>query len=162
MKESNKNVFISHHHKDDASVDRLTDLLKPRGHNLRNSSIRAKPENQRRLDENRVSDRTIKRLLRMKMRWAGQVIVIIGKETHKRPWVAWEIELAKKLGKPIIGVYEHGLKDKVENPAPLEKYADAIVAWQSKSIIDAIDGQSRFENPDGTLRPNVHGGNTQC
>lgn len=162
MTGSTKNVFISHHHKDDASVDRMADLLKPRGHKLRNSSIRAKPENQRRLDENRVSDDAIKRLLRMKMRWAGQVIVIIGKETHKRPWVDWEIEQAKKMGKPIVGVYEYGLKDKVEIPAPLEKYADGIVAWRSDSIIDAINGRARFENPDGTLRPNVHGGNSQC
>ena len=160
--ESTRNVFISHHHKDDASVDGLTSLLKPRGHNLRNSSIRAKPENQRRLRENKVSDNVIRRLLRMKMKWAGQVIVIIGKKTHTRPWVKWEIELARKLGKPIIGVYEHGLKDKVKIPDALEKYGDAIVAWNHKSITDAIDGESRFENPDGTPRPNVHGGNTQC
>lgn len=161
-KDSTRNVFISHHHKDDASVDGLAALLKPRGHLLRNSSIRAKPENQRRLEKNQVSDNVIRRLLRMKMRWAGQVIVIIGKETHARPWVAWEIELAEKLGKPIIGVYEHGLKDKVEIPKGLEKYSDAIVAWNHKSIIDAIDGESRFENPDGTPRQSVHSGNVSC
>lgn len=160
--ESTRNVFISHHHKDDASVDGLASLLKPRGHNLRNSSIRAKPENQRRLSENKVSDKVIKRLLRMKMKWAGQVIVIIGKETHTRPWVGWEIELAEKLGKPIIGVYERGLKDKVKIPEGLEKYSDAIVAWNHKSIMNAIDGESRFENPDGTVRPDVHGGNVRC
>jgi hypothetical protein len=67
-----KNVFISHHHKDDASVDGLRDMLYGKGYNLRNSSIRVKPENQARIDQKQVSDRTIERLLRMKMRWAGQ------------------------------------------------------------------------------------------
>lgn len=37
-----KNVFISHHYKDDDSVDKLTDLLQKNGYNIRNSSIRAK------------------------------------------------------------------------------------------------------------------------
>lgn len=91
-----KNAFISHHHKDDASVDGLKSILAGRGYNFRNSSIRVKPENQERLDQKKVSDRTIKRLLRMKIRWAGQVIVVIGKETHQRPWVNWEIEVAHK------------------------------------------------------------------
>ena len=51
-----KNVFISHHHKDDADVDKLTDLLQKNGYNIRNSSIRAKPANQRRLDQGLVKD----------------------------------------------------------------------------------------------------------
>lgn len=113
------NVFVSHHHKDDASVDGLKNMLAGKDYHFRNSSIRVKPENQARLDQKRVSDRTIARLLRMKIRWAGQVIVVIGKETHQRPWVNWEIKIAHQLGKPIIGVYENGLKDKVEIPENL-------------------------------------------
>lgn len=85
MPDKTKNVFISHHHKDDASVDGITAMVAGKGYKLRNSSIRVKPENQKRLDQKKVSDQTIKRLLRMKMRWASQVIVVIGKETHKRP-----------------------------------------------------------------------------
>ena len=54
-----RNVFVSHHHKDDASVDGLTKMLAGKGYQLRNSSIRVKPENQSRLDQNKVSDRTI-------------------------------------------------------------------------------------------------------
>jgi hypothetical protein len=103
MPDTIKNVFVSHHHKDDASVDGLTAMVSGKGYKLRNSSIRVKPENQARLDKNKVSDRTIARLLRMKMRWASQVIVVIGKETHQRPWVNWEIKAAHQLGKPIIG-----------------------------------------------------------
>jgi hypothetical protein len=61
-----RHVFISHHHADDEKVDQLTELLKRDGSDVRNSSVRMKPANQRRFDEGRVSDETIKRLLRMK------------------------------------------------------------------------------------------------
>jgi len=162
MSDKIKNVFVSHHHKDDASVDGLTDMLSGKGYQLRNSSIRVKPENQQRLDQNKVSDETIARLLRMKMRWASQVIVVIGKETHQRPWVNWEVKAAHQLGKPIIGVYENGLKDQVEIPANLRKYATSIVGWRSDSVIEALEGQSQFQNPDGTPSPRTDGGNVVC
>lgn len=157
-----RNVFVSHHHKDDASVDGLTSILAGRSYNIRNSSIRAKPENQKRLDNNIVSDKTIKRLLRMKMRWASQVIVVIGKETHSRPWVNWEIQVAHQLGKPIIGVYENGLKDQVEIPENLQKYASSIVGWRSSSVIDALEGKSQFQKPDGSVSPKNTGRNITC
>jgi hypothetical protein len=157
-----KNVFISHHHKDDASVDGLRDMLYGKGYNLRNSSIRVKPENQARIDQKQVSDRTIERLLRMKMRWAGQLIVVIGKETYNRPWVNWEIRIAHQLGKPIIGVFEHGLKDQVEIPENLNKYATSIVGWKSESVISALTGEGQFQKPDGSPCPKGDGGYIKC
>ena len=128
-------------------------MLSGKNYNIRNSSIRAKPENQKRLDNNRVSDNTIKRLLRMKMRWASQVIVVIGRETYSRPWVNWEIQIAHQLGKPIVGVYENGLKDQVDIPDNLKKYASSIVGWRSGAVIDALEGKSQFQNPDGSITP---------
>lgn len=162
MSEKIKNVFVSHHHKDDPSVDGLSDLVSGNGYKFRNSSIRVKPENQNRLDQKKVSDNTIKRLLRMKMRWASQVIVIIGKETHQRDWVNWEIEAAHKLGKPVIGVYENGLKDKVELPTNLEKYGVSVVGWRSDSVTAALEGVSEFQYPDGSPFPKAEGGNVVC
>lgn len=157
-----KNVFVSHHHKDDASIDGLTTMVSNKGYQLRNSSIRVNPDNQERLNQNKVSDRVIERLLRMKMRWASQVIVVIGKETHTRSWVNWEIKVAHQLGKPIIGVYENGLKDQVEIPENLKKYATSIVGWRADSVIEALSGISQFQNPDGTPSPKVNGGNVVC
>ena len=129
-------VFISHHHADDAQVTRLTNMLARAGHEIRNSSIRAKPANQARLDRGLVSDHAIKRLLRMKMSWASTVVVLIGKNTHTRPWVDWEINTAKEK-------------------EPFKKYGDALVAWNSDKIIDAIQGtcdEEPFEKPDGGER----------
>lgn len=148
-----RHVFISHHHADDARVSGLTNLLARNGYEIRNSSIRAKPANQRRLAENRVSDRTIKRLLRMKMAWASTVVVLIGKETHNRPWVDWEIDKAKELGKRIVGVYERGGTEN-DVPAAFQKYGDALVSWNSANVVDAIEGKcDPFEKPNGDERP---------
>jgi hypothetical protein len=151
-----RHVFISHHHADDAEVSNLTSLLSQRGYDIRNSSIRAKPANQRRLEQGLVKDETIRRLLRMKISWAGKVVVLVGKETHSRPWVNWEIEQANKQGKRIVGIYLRGGTD-ADKPAALEKYASAICGWNSDSIITAIDGtENPFQNPDGSPRPTAH------
>jgi hypothetical protein len=151
-----RHIFISHHHADDVEVDKLTSLLSRSGHDIRNSSIRAKPANQRRLDKGLVSDETIRRLLRRKISWAGTVVVLIGKETHSRPWVNWEIEQANKQGKRIVGVYIRGGTE-IDKPAALEKYASSIVSWNFKSIIAAIDGtEYPFQNPDGSPRQPTH------
>ena len=65
--EKRKHVFISHHHNDDEHVDKFTKIMKSKSYDVRNSSVRMKPANQRRMEEGRVSDETIKRILRMKM-----------------------------------------------------------------------------------------------
>ena len=156
-----RHVFISHHHADDQKVDQLTQLLAKDGSDVRNSSVRMKPANQRRMDEGRVKDETIKRLLRMKISWSSTVVVLIGKETNSRPWVNWEIEQAARQGKRIVGVYAYGGTD-AEKPDALEKYGAAIVAWNSASIVDAIEGKSNnFESSDGTTRAAVHPGTTR-
>jgi len=158
-----KNVFISHHHKDDANVDKLTKLLSNNGFDIRNSSIRAKPANQRRLDNGLIKDSTIKRLLRMKISWAGTVLVLVGKQTHSRPWVDWEIEQAHRQGKKIVGVYERGLKDKVDLPPALEKYGTSqVVGWDTEAIMAAIEGEPVFQNPDGTPCARKDGGHSVC
>jgi hypothetical protein len=130
-------------------------MLRRNGYEIRNSSIRAKPANRRRLNDNRVSDAVIKRLLRMKMSWSSTVVVLIGKQTHARPWVDWEIRKANELGKRIVGVYERGGTEN-DVPAAFNDYGDALVGWNSKNVMDAIEGKcDPFENPDGEERPPV-------
>lgn len=148
-----RHVFISHHHKDDEHVTRMTELLKRAGYDIRNSSIRAKPSNQSRLDQGVVGERTIKRLLRIKMTWASAVVVLIGKETHARPWVNWEIEQANRFGKRIVGVFTRGGTE-LDIPPAFEKYGTDLVSWNTDSIVAAIDGtrEGPFQGPDGSPR----------
>lgn len=156
LESKRKHIFISHHHMDDDQVDNLTSLVSRRGYDIRNSSIRAKPANRRRLEQGLVSDETIRRLLRRKISWAGTVVVLIGNDTHSRPWVTWEIEQANKQGKRIVGVYARGLTEAVI-PDALEKYASAIVGWNSERIMAAIDGtENPFQNPDSSIRQSTN------
>ncbi|MEK7430423.1 MAG: TIR domain-containing protein [Pseudomonadota bacterium] len=144
-----RHVFISHHHADDETVSKLTGLMHAKSYEIRNSSIRAKPANQARIDKGLISERVIRRLLRMKMRWASTVVVIIGKETASRPWVNWEIETAYRLGKRIVGVYERGGTEN-DVPEAFKSYGDTLVSWNSASIMDAIEGRADpMEKPDG-------------
>ena len=61
----------------------------------------------------------------MKISWASRVVVLIGKDTHLRPWVDWEIQQANRQGKRIVGVYIRG-GTQADLPPALEKYASAI------------------------------------
>lgn len=152
-----KHLFISHHHQDDNEVTKLTNLLSSKGYDIRNSSVRMKPENERRMKEKRVKKEVIERILRLKISWASSVIVLIGKDTHKRPWVNWEIDKAHEQGKRIVGVYLRGGTES-DIPQSLEKYGSSIVSWNSDSIINAIEGKNEFENPNGDNRlpPNLN------
>lgn len=135
-----KNVFISHYHNDDRGVTELTDLLKSKGYNIRNSSIRVKPENAYRLKQKMVSDETIERVLRRKISWAGKVFVLIGPETHTRRWVNWEIKSSSMQGKSVIGIYLKGCKNS-ERPKNLIKYGDGCIEFKVDDIIDALEGK---------------------
>ncbi|MBC9911043.1 TIR domain-containing protein [Chitinophaga varians] len=156
-----RHLFISHFHQDDGEVTKLTKLLNGHGFDIRNSSIRAKPENQKRLDEKKVSDETIKRLLKIKISWAGTVVVLIGKDTHTRPWVNWEIKKAHEQGKRIVGVYVQGGSE-ADIPENLTNYGDAIVKWNTNSIMAAIDGENNFEKPDGSPREPLKAPTSTC
>lgn len=152
-----RHLFISHHHQDDAEVSKLTNLLAGKGYDVRNSSVRMKPQNERRMEEKRVSDRVIERILRMKLSWASTVVVLIGKETHERKWVNWEIDKANAQGKRIVGVFVRGGTE-ADIPPSLEKYGSAIVNWNTDSIMAAIDGKNDFQNPDGSTRQGPNSG----
>ena len=65
----------------------------------------------------------------------------ISPETEYSKWVNWEIEYAHKKGKRIVGVWERGSTG-WDLPEVLQRYADAVVGWSGKSVIDAINGDS--------------------
>ncbi|MFZ4394549.1 MAG: TIR domain-containing protein [Kiritimatiellia bacterium] len=164
MSESTRrHIFISHHHADDAEVTKLTELLGRHNVNIRNSSIRAKPANQERLDKGLVKPETIRRLLRMKISWASTVVVLVGNNTASRPWVNWEVEEANRQGKRIVGVFARGATN-ADIPPTFEKYGSALVGWHADSIIGAVDGGNNvFQNPDGSTRaPANTGKNVNC
>ena len=151
-----RHLFISHHHEDDEEVTKLTNLLTSRNYDVRNSSIRVNPANQERLDKGLIDERVLRRLLRLKISWASTIVVLIGKDTHTRPWVNWEIDQAHEQGKRIVGVYVRG-GTSANVPPSFEKYGTALVGWNSDRVVAAIDGEDNiFQNPDGSTRQPTH------
>jgi hypothetical protein len=143
-----KNVFISHYGKDDEHVQALKAKLAERGYTIKNSSIDSTKKN------NASNPEYIKRLLRLRIQWAGKFICLVGPKTHTRPWVDWEIEQAHKKGKQIMGIFTHGSASDSKLPDNLEKYRDQLVGWNFDKIIDGLESNSpHSENPDGSSRP---------
>lgn len=141
------NVFTSHRHEDDALVADFKALLAGRNVVIRDASITSDDPN------NATSDAYIKsEILAPNIQWAGKVVVIITPDTCNHPWVDWEIDYAEKCGdKEIIGVWAPGFAG-CDLPESLERHADAIVSWNAEKIIDALDGNACWEQPDGTPR----------
>ncbi|MGF1670686.1 MAG: TIR domain-containing protein [Balneolaceae bacterium] len=148
-----KNVFISHHSKDEEHIGKLKDLLTRQGYQIKNSSIDSTKPNQANNEE------YIKRLLRLRIQWAGTFICLVGSETHNRDWVNWEIEQAHKKDKRIVGVYIRGAKG-TDVPENLNKYGHSLVTWQSDKIADAIEGglegKDNWCDPEGNPRESVY------
>lgn len=57
------------------------------------------------------TDSKIKEWIDSQMAMRSCVVVLIGSETSSRKWIKYEIEKAYELGKGIVGVYIHNLKD---------------------------------------------------
>lgn len=143
------NIFISHYGKDDDNVQKLKQRLKDKGYDIRNSSVDSTKHNNEKSSDN---DQAIKKMLKEKITWSGTFVCLVGKRTHTRPWVDYEIEQAVSMGKKIIGVYKHGCAVDTKLPENLEKYADSIIGWNSTDDIgNAIaSDKASFENSDGT------------
>lgn len=43
------------------------------------------------------------------MSYKRAVVVLIGRETASRPWVKYEIQKARSMSKPVVGIRIHGL-----------------------------------------------------
>lgn len=150
-----KNVFVSHYHEDEENIKKLKSLLSDE-YSIKNYSVTTDKYNDAK-NEDYIKYEYLKPLINQ----SSVLICLIGPETHDSKWVDWEIREAEKLGKKIIGVYIQGAKNS-DIPPALEELADAIVGWNTDSIVGAIDGKSSFENADGMPRASVSSGRGTC
>jgi hypothetical protein len=140
-----KNFFMSHHNVDEAHIQKLKGLLARKGYNVKNSSIDSSRPNFASNEE------YVKRLLRLRIRWAGTFVCLIGHDTHTRDWVNWEIKQAHLQGKRIVGVFTHGARQ-ADVPENLNKYGNSLVTWNGDNIVEAIEGGTNWCNADGSRR----------
>lgn len=57
------------------------------------------------------SDKNIKTWIDNNLRYRSCTVVLIGEKTAERKWVQYEIKRSWEMGKGVIGVYIHNLKD---------------------------------------------------
>jgi hypothetical protein len=145
-----KNVFISHIHEDDQGLDDLKELAAEHGLEVRDSSITSEKPN-----DAKDPDYIKQNILAPQIEWASTLVVYVSPETKDSEWVDWEIEYAHKLGKRIVGVWEHG-ESECEVPEALDRYGDALVGWHGESIVNAISGTSNdWYDHGGQLRSSL-------
>jgi len=66
----------------------------------------------------RGGDTAIKRWIDEQMKGKSVVIVLIGSHTAGRKWIKYEIKRGWELGKGLLGIYIHNLKDENGNQSP--------------------------------------------
>ena len=69
------------------------------------------------------------------LRLASAVLIISGIYVTYREWINFEIDLADKYDKPIIGIIPRG---NIYIPNAVKEFAWEIVRWYTPSIIKAI------------------------
>ena len=100
-----RKVFFSFHY--DRDVRRVVQV--------RNSwVVRSKGEAQPFFDKaewESVKRKGIEKWIEEQLNGTSVTVVLIGAETHTREWVNYEIKRSVELGKGIIGIYIHNVKD---------------------------------------------------
>lgn len=139
-----KNIFISHVHKDDSLLPKLKELLLKEGMEVRDGSINSDKPN-----EAKNHDYIKRSILAPRVSWASTLLVLISHGTAQSDWVNWEIDYAMKNGKQIVGVFAYGATD-ADIPESLAKYGDAVVVgWQGNRVVKAINGEiNGWDSPD--------------
>lgn len=148
MSDEIKNIFVSHQHNDADKIELFKKLIGNHGIDMRDSSIY-----ENKLKNNATNEQYIKQeLIKPQIKWAGTLVVLIGKETANSDYVNWEIKIAAEMGKRIVGVFLQGAREE-DIPNELNEYGDNLVGWNGEKIVGAINGEDfEWENPDGSSR----------
>ena len=77
----------------------------------------------------------LKEQLRSQIRPVQCVIILAGMYTAHSAWIQFEIDVAKLLSKPILGIVPWGAE---RIPATVQAAASRMVNWNSASIVDGI------------------------
>lgn len=73
--------------------------------------------------------------LKRQVRPVEAVIILGGMYVSHSGWIQAEIDFAKSIGKPIIGVMPWGAQ---RMPQAVTNAADIVVGWNTSSIVNAI------------------------
>lgn len=83
----------------------------------------------------RMSGAALTEAMRRQIRPAQCVVIVSGMYVNHSNWIQFEMDFAKSLGKPVLGIRRWGEK---RTPQSVVDCADEMVNWNSNSIISAI------------------------
>jgi len=125
------NLFISHSWNYSGAYQKFTNLLKNRPYfSYKNYSV--PPEN---AITGATTDKQLSDAIENKIRACSVVIIMAGVYSTYSKWINKEIEIAQRLGKPILAVKPFGaskISSVVRNAADLE------CNWNTESIVESI------------------------
>lgn len=128
------NLFISHSWSYGDAYDKLVQLLYARGYfPFKNYSV---PKDNP--IHNAPNAKALHAAITTQIKPASAVLIMAGMYTHYSKWINHEIEIAKKgflYPKPVIAIRPWA-QEKV--PQIIQEHADAIVGWNTESIVAAI------------------------
>lgn len=81
------------------------------------------------------TDDELEKNLRDHIRPADVMLVLAGMYSAYSRWMDWEMQFARRIGKPIIGVKPWG---NVQLPDVVQRNASEIVGWSTSTIVEAI------------------------
>lgn len=82
-----------------------------------------------------MSTSQLEEQIRQQIRPVSSVIILGGLYVSYSKWIQFEIDYAKYLGKPIIGVQPWGSQ---RTPLAVQHAANTTVGWNTSSIVSAI------------------------
>ena len=129
------NLFISHSWKYSDDYDRLVNLL--------NGAMNFRWKNYSVSVDNPLTGGSKKKLaeeITSQIRLASVVLIISGMYVTYRKWIQFEIDLADKFEKPIVGIQPWR---SINTPAAVTRSAAVVVAWNTNSIVNAIRANAR-------------------
>lgn len=133
---SNYHIFISHAWKYGSEYDNLISLLDNATYFTYSNYSAPKDKPLQNLNVTDVTTKSqIKAAIDRKIAPCGCVLVISGMYLAYRDWMQYEIDAAKRMGKPIIAVSPRGGQ---VMPSAVSSVATQIVGWNTNSIVTAI------------------------
>ena len=82
-----------------------------------------------------MSNSQLSEAMRRQIRPVQCVVIVSGMYVNHSNWIQFEMDFAKSLGKPILGIKRWGEQ---RAPQSVVDCADEMVAWNSSSIVGAI------------------------
>jgi len=81
------------------------------------------------------SKKELKEKLKNRISNCSCIIVLSGMYVAYSEWIDYEIDTAKELGKPIIGVKPWG-QERI--PSKVQNDSTVLVGWNSSSVVNAV------------------------